>query len=194
VRLVGHDWGAAVGYTTCLQWPRRVERFVALGALTPWSLAAPWSAPDALWRLALRAWHVFALALLGRFALRFLTPPERALRVWRHVGRFSAQEVETYLRPLRTRAAAYATLRWYENAVFRELPYFRKHLGAIHMSTPTLHLNGARDPLTQGVSEGFCHANAPHLRLTLIPDCGHFIAEERPRELLALLNEFFARA
>jgi pimeloyl-ACP methyl ester carboxylesterase len=35
VRLVGHDWGAAVGWQTCMQHPERIDRYAALaGSVT----------------------------------------------------------------------------------------------------------------------------------------------------------------
>lgn len=172
-RLIGHDWGAAIGYTACLQWPERISRFVALAALTPWS------AQDGVLRLSLRVWHVFAIALLGRLALRVLGLPRRALRRWPYRERFSRPHEAVYLERLRLATAERATQRYYANAVRREIPYFIRHAKHLHLRTPTLHLNGEHDPLTQGVS---CPPPecAPSLMLELVPECGHFIAEEQP--------------
>jgi pimeloyl-ACP methyl ester carboxylesterase len=39
VRLVGHDWGAVIGWQLCMQAPERVERFVALSAGHPAAFA-----------------------------------------------------------------------------------------------------------------------------------------------------------
>lgn len=35
VRLIGHDWGAAVGWQTCIQHPERIDRYAALAVGHP---------------------------------------------------------------------------------------------------------------------------------------------------------------
>src|SRR3954451_18506629 len=37
VRLVGHDWGLLIGYSAAFTRPDRIERFVPIGGVTPWS-------------------------------------------------------------------------------------------------------------------------------------------------------------
>ncbi|TFW27471.1 alpha/beta fold hydrolase [Massilia horti] len=39
VRLVGHDWGAVIGWRLCLQAPQRIDRFVALSVGHPSALS-----------------------------------------------------------------------------------------------------------------------------------------------------------
>jgi pimeloyl-ACP methyl ester carboxylesterase len=39
VRLVGHDWGAFIGWSLCMEAPARIERFVALSTGHPAALA-----------------------------------------------------------------------------------------------------------------------------------------------------------
>ena len=116
--------------------------------------------------------------------------PRRALKAWRHVGRFTREESEIYLDPLCRRTAGRATRRWYFNLIFREIPFFMRHFASIHLSTHTLHLNGAEDPLTIGVPDSYL-LYTDRMRLELISDCGHFIAEEQPEELVRRMREFF---
>lgn len=186
VRLVGHDWGAAIGYTACLQWPARIEKFVPLAAVTPWSSQEGWL------RLLVQAWHVIAMGLAGRWAMRALSLPRRALRVWAKALRFDDRERATYLARVHTPSARRATAAFYANLVMREIPWFMRHARRLRLTTPTLHLNGALDPLTRGVG----HAYAPYtedMKLVLLPDCGHFIAEEAPALLLEHLLPFLAQ-
>jgi pimeloyl-ACP methyl ester carboxylesterase len=183
-RLVGHDWGSAIGYRACLTWRERIVRFVALGGLTPW---VPSGAPP---RLYLRSWHIYALGLLGPFATTRLGIPENALRTWRHAGRFSAEEEQTYLAPLRRPVSVDATRRYYRNVALHEGPYYIRHHRAMRLHVPTLHLNGAMDPLTRGVPDN-CAEYADDISLEPIPGCGHFVAEERPEWLVGRLGEFF---
>jgi pimeloyl-ACP methyl ester carboxylesterase len=182
-QLVGHDWGSAIGYRACLKWPSRVLRFAAVGGLTPWVASG---APP---RLYARSWHIYALGLLGPYATTWLGIPEHALRSWRHAGRFTREEEQTYLARLRRPVSADATRRYYRNVALREGPYYIRHHRAMRVHVPTLHLNGAEDPLTRGVPDN-CERYADEIALELVPGCGHFVAEERPEWLVERLRRF----
>jgi pimeloyl-ACP methyl ester carboxylesterase len=182
-RLIGHDWGLVVGYRMAFEWPQRMRQFVALGGIHLWSL------DGAGLRLTSRAWHVFLIALLGDIASDRLGITERCLRAWRHAGQFSQADVETYMRVMRQPKCLQATKRFDRNVVLRELPYFARHYKKIRLTVPTLHLNGEHDPLTKGVPDSYSKY-ADDMSLELVPDCGHFIAEERPEWLLKRLGRF----
>ena len=62
----------------------------------------------------------------------------------------------------------------------------------MRLRVPTLHLEGEHDPLTQGVPDSY-RDYADDMHLELIPDCGHFIAEERPEWLLDRVLAFLDR-
>jgi pimeloyl-ACP methyl ester carboxylesterase len=180
-RLIGHDWGLVTGYRACFNWPDRFEHFTALGGIHLWSLDG---GPLRLW---LAPWHIYLIALLGRTATTRLGITERCLHAWRHTGRFTPEETELYMRNMRRTDAETATVRFDRNVVLRELPHFARHYRAIRQRVPTLHLNGEHDPLTIGVPETY-RDYADDMRLELVPDCGHFIAEERPDWLLERLR------
>ena len=185
-RLVGHDWGAGLGYRAALYWPQRIERFVPVAGVTPWSSE---EGPLGLWRAA---WHIYVFAVFGRFAdADLFRIPRRVLRTWRGRGEFTSEEARIYLDPLRRPQSVNATRRFYRNIVFYEIPRAIRHHRRWRLRVPTLHLNGARDPLTQGVPESY-RRYSDDMRLAEIPDCGHFIAEEAPEELLDRLTEFLA--
>ena len=82
-----------------------------------------------------------------------------------------------------------ATLARDRQIARRDLPWFLRHARRLRLRVPTLHLNGDRDPLTQGVPHSY-RGFADDMRLELVPDCGHFIAEERPDWLLERLERF----
>jgi pimeloyl-ACP methyl ester carboxylesterase len=185
--LVGHDWGAAIGYQACLEQPQRFTRFVVLAAVTPWSSDG---APLRLW---LRPWHIPALGLAGSRATVTCTIARQALRSWRHTGRFTEQETDVYLAPLRRHAGTNATRRFYSNLMMREIPHYARHSTAMHLRTPTLHINGEHDPLTQGVPHNY-RGHSDDMRLELLPDCGHYIPEERPGQLLDRVSGFLEQA
>ena len=182
--LVGHDWGLGVGYLACLDRPERIERFVAMGGPHIW--ASEGASP----RLFVRPWHVYLNASpLGDVATRRLGVPETCLRTWRHRGEFTPEEIEIYVSPLRRPGSARATRLRYRTFVVGELPMFVREHARMRLRTPTLHLNGADDPLTAGVP-GSWRRYADDMRYETVADCGHFLAEERPEEVLDRINEF----
>jgi pimeloyl-ACP methyl ester carboxylesterase len=178
VRLVGHDWGFLIGYSACFTQPQRFERFVPMGGVTPWSAIG---APPLLF---LRPWHIPLLASPLGPALVHKVARNR-LHAWRKRGRFSDEEADTYLGAL----GSVATLARDRQIVRRDIPWFIRHSTRLRLRVPTLHLNGERDPLTQGVPHSY-RSFADDMRLELVPDCGHFIAEERPEWLLERLERF----
>jgi pimeloyl-ACP methyl ester carboxylesterase len=178
VRLVGHDWGFLIGYSACFTQPHRFERFVPMGGVTPW---AGIGAPPLLF---LRPWHIGVLASpLGPHLVHALA--RNRLHAWRKAGRFSDEETDAYMAPLGT----VATVARDRQIVRRDIPWFLRHAARLRLRVKTLHLNGELDPLTQGVPDSY-RRFADDMRLELVPDCGHFIAEERPAWLLDRLEAF----
>ena len=186
VRLVGHDWGLLIGYWTAFTRPERLERFVPMGGVHPWSAQG---APP---RLFIRPWHIYLLSTPGgevwtrRFGI-----PEVALRTWRARGRFTREEVEIYCSPLRRELSAHATTQRDRQIVLHDIPWFVRNSSRLRLRVPTLHLNGADDPLTQLLPDSW-RGHADDMRFEAIPDCGHFLAEERPNEVLDRMLDFLA--
>ncbi len=182
--LVGHDWGTAIGYRAMLNRPDRFLSGVMTGAVHPWSVFAhPW--------LYLRPWHLWAYAAIGAPLTTRLNVPAHCLRTWRHRGEFSPAEVDNYVERMRRPEAIGATRAYDRNIALHEIPHFWRHHRALRLRVPTLHLNGAEDPLTRAVPRDAWRPYADDMRFELLPDCGHFLAEERPEELLDRLTEFF---
>lgn len=183
VRLVGHDWGLIAGYRACLLYPERFERFVALAGIHLWQGFA--TRPKQF----IRPWHVWLLGTLGAPGMTRLGMAERALRRWRYRGTFSEDEAAVYLGPIRRPSAIAATVRFDRGVTFYEIARGLRQFTSWHLTVPTLHLLGEQDPLTPDVPRNF----GPHtddMAMEVIPNCGHFIAEEAPRELLERLDAF----
>ncbi|WP_280276755.1 alpha/beta fold hydrolase [Nocardia wallacei] len=182
-RIVGRDWGLVTGYRACLNWPDRIERFVAMAGVHPWT--ADGIRPSAVWS----PWHVYLLAAQGRSRNLQDWISRRSLDAWRYQGNFSAAEVEIYQQRMRTPAAYAATVAFNRNVVLHEVPHFLRHYRLLRLRVPTLHLNGAQDPLSRGIPSSYPdYADA--MRLETIPDCGHFAPEEQPEWLKTRLLSF----
>jgi pimeloyl-ACP methyl ester carboxylesterase len=182
-RLIGHDWGLVIGYRACFNWPDRIRQFVALGGIHPWSRDG---API---KLITAAWHVYLIALIGDLASYGLGITERCLRVWRHAGDFTPEEIETYMAVMRQPKCANATKRFDRNVTLHELPHLASNYRHLRSRVPTLHLNGEQDPLLPVVPPSY-RKYADDMRLEVIPECGHFIAEEAPERLVERIEAF----
>jgi pimeloyl-ACP methyl ester carboxylesterase len=182
VKLVGHDWGALIGYIAATFSPHRVERFVPMGVVHLWS------ADGLSLRLLARPWHVY---LLATPAGRPLVPPvaRRCLHEWRKQGRFTTEETAIYTAPLARPLSRNATTQRDRQIALHDIPHFALHYRSARLEVPTLHLNGERDPLTRHVPDTYARY-APEMRLELVPGAGHFVAEENPGWVLDRLLGF----
>ena len=183
-RVMGHDWGCVTAYRACITWPERFAAGVFLGGVHPW---AAFAHP----RLYLRPWHLWGYALAGPRVLNAAGTIAHCLRTWRHAGAFTAEEERTYAERTDTVAGRAATRAYDRSIVAREIPHFLRTHRSIRLRVPALHLNGAEDPLTRAVPQHW-RRFADDMRLELVPDCGHFLAEERPQELLDRVVPFLA--
>jgi pimeloyl-ACP methyl ester carboxylesterase len=191
VKLIGHDWGAFVGYLAAFRAPHRIERFVALNEIHPWtriSVRDVWE----VWRL----WYQVLLALptVGAWALRQRPSLVRTLfRHWSAVDAWSDAELNAFVEPLREPLRAQASVQYYRRFVLGELPsmlagrYRRSRL-----RTPTLLLFGAEDGVIRPYQLRGYERHADRMELELVPGAGHFIAEEAPDLVASRALEFFA--
>jgi pimeloyl-ACP methyl ester carboxylesterase len=187
-RVVGHDVGLGVGYWMCLFHADRIERYVAMSA---WHI---WAASGLPMRAIVRPWHMIALASpLGELAVRRLGMPERALRRWRKIGRFSAEEIEAYVAPLQRPESAQATVKRYRSQL-AELTWFTRHHKRLRIRVPTLHLIGEKDPIIEVRENRFLRTHADDLLFETVPGAGHFLVEERPDWIRRRLLGYFGEA
>ncbi len=174
VFLVGHDWGARVGFRLCLQRPERVLGFVALNTLHPWPRRGP------LIRHAWRQWYTALVEfpgagsrLLRRPALvRYLLRRSVAdRRMWRDDE--LAAFADAYTRP--DRACAGQALHW--SYVVHEIPrLIRGSHPRGSLTVPTTLLFGAADVTLSPAQL----AGADGIAVEVVEGCGHHLPDERP--------------
>jgi pimeloyl-ACP methyl ester carboxylesterase len=185
--VIGHDWGGYTAFLLALGAPERVERMVVLNAPHPW----PPVSPRTLLQLP-RTWYVVANALpvLGPKLVASRMPAV----IMRHGNVHDPFEdgVEVYADRLRDPERAEATsalYRYYLSALARSP---RSPWRSERLTVPTLLLFGAKDLyISPEVIEGG-EEHGDDFRIELVPDSGHFIAEEKPdlvaRRALAFLS------
>jgi pimeloyl-ACP methyl ester carboxylesterase len=190
VKLVGHDWGAWIGFLLCLRAPQRFERYLALNILPPWTTARA-MAPH-LWRfwyqwLILSPVIGYRLHRSGAFVPKVL------------VGASTSREpsdAETlrifgdrFTEPARARAA----VQMYRVFNLREtLPIVRGRYAHKRLTVPTRMLFGTDDKaLRPDVLAGY-ERHAEDMEVEFVPGCGHFPADEVPELVAERARELFA--
>jgi pimeloyl-ACP methyl ester carboxylesterase len=190
VPVLAHDWGGWVAFLLALRAPERMERLLALNIPHPFQridlrrLIATW-----------RFWYQWLIAApgLGEWTLmhrpgfvRFILTTDTV-----HRETLVPDEVEVFAQRLRQPARARASSRLYRTFTAYEFAgvaagrYRRQRL-----RVPTRIVFGARDAFVSPVWLSGFEPYADDMAVELIPDAGHFIAEEKPQLVAARAREF----
>ena len=183
VRLVGHDWGSLAAYQAALDDPERFKRLVPMGGVHLWS--ATGSRP----LIYFRAWHLYLFAAPGGHLLAERTGFVRWLLDHWSARPFDDEIAEMYVRPAQRPGSANAVHLRDRSVIVREIAHYVRRHRNLRLRVPTLHLNGAHDPLSKGVPDSY-RQFADDMRLELVPDAGHFMADENPAWTTERMLEF----
>ncbi len=190
VKLVGHDWGGWIGFLLCLRAPQRVESYLSLNILPPWTSLR--SMAPHLWRfwyqwLILSPGLGYRLHRSGRFVPKVLVGGSVRRERWDDatVHAFS----DTFTEPDRAMAA----VRMYRTFNLREVPAIaRGRYADARLTVPTKMLFGTGDSaLRPELLKGY-ERYAPEMEVELVDGCGHFIADEMPELVAERAREFFS--
>lgn len=175
VGLVGHDWGGYAGFLLCLGAPARVSRYLVLNTGLPFGRPSPRALASA-WRLYYQV--LLAAPLLGEWLMRdgrVVRSMARGVR-----GAWDERDVEVFAGQFREPARARAAVQTYRTFLLNELAVGLAPGGRGRLTTPTLFLHGAEDPVVRPSMLTGGRREALSMRLELVRGVGHFIAEEAP--------------
>ena len=192
VKLVGHDWGGWIGFLLCLRAPQRFDRYLALNILTPW-VDRRRALPQA-WRFWYQ-WLILAPGLGyrlhrgGSFVRRVLVGASVERSVWDEAT--LSAFADNLAEPDRARAG----VQMYRVFNLREMaPIVSGRYARERLTVPTRMLFGTGDAaLRPELLEGY-ERHADDMQVELVPDCGHFIADEKPQLVAERARAFFAPA
>ncbi len=192
VRVIGHDWGALVGFQLCLRHPDRVKQFISLATPHPYL-----SFNVRLLRIFWRLWYqpviaapVIGSRLIGRGKQRlprFLLHSDQASgHTW------SESDTDLFVAQLQQPARAHAGSALYRGFI---MPEARRIVAGAYrgtrLSTPTRVLYGAEDPIISPELVGGYEPYADDLAQEVIDGAGHFIADQRPDVVVDRALRFF---
>ena len=187
--VVGHDTGFAISYALASDFPERVERVALLeipgspGTVPAPPLFLPAPLNDRLWHLGFnRIEGLNELLVTGR---------EDAFYRWEFDAAAKPLDDDTigyYVRTLSNPDSLRGSFGWYR--AIDETIAQDEQRKETPLAMPVLAIGGERsfgELVGQAVS-----AVAPQVQPVVIPETGHFLAEESPEELLASLTGFLA--
>jgi len=187
--VIGHDWGGFAAFVLGITHPQRVERMVILNTLPPWVERSP--------RLLLEAWRTTYAFVMAGFGERLMSRrPDVVARMLR-ADRVSEDAItnadaEGYGRFYQRPESAYATQQLYRSYVksIREVG-FKARFADLRLTVPTRFIFGKQDKAISYRMLDGVERHCDDLTVELVPDSGHFIAEEKPELVAERTRAFF---
>lgn len=199
VHLVGHDWGAVIGYQVAARAP---ERLLSLTTIAVPHLRRLGSGLLKLPGQLRNSWYTLFFQLRGvaelvvrRDDFAFL---ERLWRAWSPGWTPPEEELRLLRRTFRQPGVLTAALRYYRAAIdpLSRAAAQSRALAFAPISVPTLAITGETDGCidTRLFDEMMRGADFPRgLKVRRVRGAGHFVHQERPAEVNALLLEWLRR-
>ncbi len=187
VTLIGHDWGAMVAWCFAAGRIRPLERLVIMNVPHPLCFRAALKH----WRQKRKSWYItfFQLPFLPE---RFLTAGNGATirRMFRGL-KLPPDVMETYVRQVTEPGAATAMINWYR-AMRRPGP--RMPDLAAPIEVPTLVVWGENDVALDLICLDGTERYVRDLTLRRLPGVSHWVQQDAPEAVNALLREFLTAA
>jgi pimeloyl-ACP methyl ester carboxylesterase len=181
-----------IGYAYAVRNPARVRRLVAIVAAIP-GMAPPdvyTMTPERLHK----TWH-FAFNFLPELPGLLITGREREFLTWLFKAKsvdfakaFDADAMDEYVR-IYAKPGAWSNGLGFYRAIFESMAQNRA-TAATPLTMPVLAIGGEAGlgEAMRGTFERF----SPQLSGAAIPNCGHYVPEESPEALLAVMTPFLA--
>ena len=187
--LAGHDWGAAVAWSTALLYPERIARLAILNVPHP-SVMRRYLATNR--RQLRRSWYMFFFQLpwipeLFFSASNFKIGARTLVRTSRP-GTFSLEDLAEYRAAWSQPGGMTAMINWYR-ALFR----YRTRFADSKVRVPTRILWGTRDAFLMAEMAQDSLRYCTEAELFTLADATHWLQHEQPERVSELLIEFFRR-
>ncbi|MFQ4138628.1 alpha/beta fold hydrolase [Nodosilinea sp. PGN35] len=184
--LVGHDWGGAIAWAFAYAHPEQLESLIIMNMPHPARFAEGLRTPQQL----LRSWYIaaFQLPLLPELLLQagdywLIGQALQGMAIDKTT--FSAADLRAYKTAAAKPGALTAMVNYYRAVGLGDQP---QTWGLLDV--PTLLIWGEEDAaLGKELSLGTADY-VRHLRLRYIPQCSHWVQQEQPHQVNALMDEW----
>ena len=188
VYVVGHDVGGPVAFAFALRFPDTARGVMILDAVLPgiagWDeiMASPYT------------WHIGFMQAPG--LAEQLVPGHQAAYLGRFytIGKFSPADVAHYLKAYETPEQLHSIFEIYR-AFPANVEYNRAHLGA--NALPLFIAFGDKShqgPMAPKLAAGLRDAGFSHVQTGVIPGANHYVVQDQPDEVAALIEQQAAPA
>ena len=190
--LVAHDWGGAIAWMFAIKRVRPIERLVVMNLPHPMCFAAALKH----WPQRRRSWYI------AFFQLPWL--PERSLlrddaagirNAFRGMAvdksRFPDTVLDVYARAAQRPGAMTAMVNWYRAAVRRRASM---SLGDGRVEVPTLIVWGEEDSALGLETLDGTERYVPDLTIRRLPGVSHWVQQEAPEQVNAILDAWLPAA
>jgi pimeloyl-ACP methyl ester carboxylesterase len=187
--LVGHDTGFTIAYAVAADHPDRVER-IALAEIPGSPGTAPSPPVFVPGHINDRLWHL-PFNRLNRINEQLVTGREDVFYRWEFDAAakpLPEEVIDYYVGLLSNPESLHASFEWYR-ALDATIAQDQQRK-ATKLSVPVLAIGGAKS-FGDHVAEAM-RLVADDVQSVVIPETGHFVAEESPDELLTALSAFLA--
>ena len=188
--LVGHDWGGPTAFALACAMPDSVRTLSILDVTIP-GIGPDISQGGRRWHHAFHMTPDLPEALVEGRERAYLTWFYQSFS-WRHDA-FGAADIDEYLRTYTQPGALRAGFAFYRN-IPNDIADNRALLASgLRLKMPVLAVGGGREEARGRGSEPEASLKviADDVTGAVVADCGHFVPEERPDELAALLLRHF---
>ncbi len=189
VDLVGHDWGAAITYATCIAVPQRIRRAATLALPHPITFLRVLQSAAQM----RRSWYMALFQIPGSERLARANDLAMIDHLWRTWSPgFTLDDARRTALHATLSASLPAPLGYYR-AILRPFAQYRARIKklATPITTPVLQLHGADDgcilPPTEDDARRFIERD-----LAVIPGVGHFLHLEEPSAIAERIARWLA--
>lgn len=187
--LIGHDWGGAIAWFMAARHPVVIDHLIVLNSPYPSIFK---KALKTNLKQLMKSWYIFFFqipyvpeVILKSFSKSMLANFFRSSSVNKET--FSNDDIEMYYENLQKPGVLKSAINYYR-AIFQSSS--QSH-GQVQIDIPTLLIWGERDvALTKELTLGMERYFKQPIRIRYLPEAGHWVNEEVPDKINALILEF----
>jgi pimeloyl-ACP methyl ester carboxylesterase len=185
--LVGHDWGGMIAWNAAYTYPQLIDRLIVLNLPHPAKFAQGLLTPQQLLRSSYI--FLFQLPLLPEALLQWndyeaIAKSLTGMAVDKTA--FTADDIDAYKTAASKRGALTAMLNYYRNLFQQGII---GHQWGI-LNVPTLMIWGENDVALGKELTYDTDAYVKDLQIRYIPNCSHWVQQERPQLVNQYIREF----